>query len=185
MRSLALLAGYILLAQAVITSFEIIARKLFNHSLQGVDEIGGYALAISASIGFGYATITRAHTRIDLLLMRLPLACRVMLHQLASLVLLAVASGFFWFGLRTLRQSISYNSISTTPLQTPLWIPQSIWVFGLALFAIVSLVVVLRGFVMFTRGDFSGIERQMKAQSQEQQELDAAGFSISPSGKKQ
>lgn len=183
MRSLALVAGYILLAQAVITSFEIVSRKVFNHSFQGVDEIGGYALAISASIGFGYATITRAHTRIDLVLARLPLAARAVLHQLASLVLLAVSSGFFWFGLRSLRQSIAYGSISTTPLQTPMWIPQSIWVLGLALFVIVSLTIVLRGFIMFIRGDFAGIERQMKAQSLEQQELEAAGFSIPHSGK--
>lgn len=176
MRRLALGAGYVLLIQAIVTAVEIVARKLFNHSFQGVDELGGYALAIAGAIGFGYAVVTRAHTRIDLVLAKLPLAGRAVLHMLAALVLTAVAFGMFWYGLRSLRQSIDYGAISTTPLQTPLWIPQGIWVAGLALFVLVALVTVLRGIGMFARRDFAGIEDLMKAKSQEQQELDAAGF---------
>ena len=41
MRYIALAAGYALLVQAVLTAVEIVSRKLFNHSLQGVDELGG------------------------------------------------------------------------------------------------------------------------------------------------
>lgn len=184
MRILALGAGYVLLIQAIVTAVEIVARKLFNHSFQGVDELGGYALAIAGAIGFGYAVVTCAHTRIDLVLSKLPLAGRAVLHMIAAIVLTAVAFGMFWYGLRSLRQSIDYGSISTTPLQTPLWIPQSIWVVGLALFVLVSLMTALRGFVMFARGDLAGIEEQMKAQSQEQQELEAAGFGDKLAGEK-
>ena len=49
--------------------FEIIARKLFNHSLQGVDEIGGYVVAIIGTFGMALAAVERAHTRIDVLLL--------------------------------------------------------------------------------------------------------------------
>lgn len=182
MRMLALGAGYVLLVQAVVTAVEIVARKLFNHSFQGVDELGGYALAIAGSIGFGYAVVTSAHTRIDLVLSKLPLVLRAVLHMLAGVVLSAVAFGMFWYGLRPLRQSLDYGAISTTPLQTPLWIPQSIWVVGLALFVVVSLIGVLRGARLFARGDFAGIEDQMKAKSQEQQELEAAGFADASAG---
>lgn len=182
MRMLALGAGYVLLVQAVVTAVEIVVRKLFNHSFQGVDELGGYALAIAGSIGFGYAVVTCAHTRIDLVLSKLPLVLRAVLHMLAGVVLSAVAFGMFWYGLRSLRQSLDYGAISTTPLQTPLWIPQSIWVVGLALFVVVSLIGVLRGARLFARGDFAGIENQMKAKSQEQQELEAAGFADASAG---
>ena len=176
MRLLALGAGYILLIQAVVTTVEIIARKLFNHSFQGVDELGGYALAIAGAIGFGYGAITCSHTRIDLVLSKLPLTARTILHKIAAITLMVVACGMFWYGLRSLRQSINYGAISTTPLQTPLWIPQGIWVIGLALFAIVTIITVLRILYMLSRRDFIGIESQMKAQSQEQQELESAGF---------
>ncbi|WP_323764159.1 TRAP transporter small permease [Marinovum sp.] len=176
MKWLALGAGYVLLIQAVVTAFEIVSRKLFNHSFQGVDELGGYALAIAGAVGFGYAAITCAHTRIDLLLSKLPLAGRAVLHVLAAFVLMIVASGMFWYGLRSLRQSISFGAISTTPLQTPLWIPQGIWVTGLALFLLITVVIAGRCVILLSRRDFAGIEKQMKAKSQEQQELEAAGF---------
>lgn len=176
MRFFALFAGYLLLAQAVVTAVEIIARKVFNHSFQGVDELGGYVLAIAASFGFGYAVVTRAHTRIDLVLSRLPLSIRAVLHQLASVTLLVVASGMFWYGLRSLRQSINYQSISTTPLQTPLWIPQGIWLLGLALFVVMSLLVCFRSIKLLSKRNFGAVEHEMKAMSQEQQELEMAGF---------
>jgi TRAP-type C4-dicarboxylate transport system permease small subunit len=176
LRVLALAAGYVLLIQAAVTAVEIVARKVFNHSFQGVDELGGYALAIAGAVGFGYAAVTCAHTRIDLVLAKLPLAGRAVLHQIAALVLMVVAFGMFWYGLRSLRQSIEFGAISTTPLQTPLWIPQGLWVIGLALFALVTLITTLRCFGLFARRDFAGIEALMKAKSQEQQELEAVGF---------
>lgn len=176
MKWLALGAGYVLLIQAVVTAVEIVARKVFNHSLQGVDELGGYALAIAGAVGFGYAALTCSHTRIDLVLSKLPVAARAVLHVLAAAVLMVVASGMFWYGLRSLRQSIDYGAISTTPLQTPLWIPQGIWVVGLTLFMVLSAVIFVRCLIMFACRDFDGVEAQMKAKSQEQQELEAAGF---------
>lgn len=176
LRVLALAAGYVLLIQAAVTAVEIVARKVFNHSFQGVDELGGYALAIAGAVGFGYAAVTCAHTRIDLVLAKLPLAGRAVLHQIAAIVLMVVAFGMFWYGLRSLRQSIEFGAISTTPLQTPLWIPQGLWVIGLALFALVTLITTLRCFGLFARRDFAGIEALMKAKCQEQQELEAAGF---------
>ncbi|WP_439524570.1 TRAP transporter small permease subunit [Marivita sp.] len=182
-RPIALAAGYVLLAQAIVTAIEIVSRKIFNHSLQGVDELGGYALAITATIGFGYAVITHAHTRIDLVIKRLPGAALAGLHMLAALVMLGVASGMLWFGIRTLRQSIRLGSTATTPLQTPLWIPQTLWVIGLVLFVVLSFVVVFRCAVLLARGDTRGIDAEMKAQSSEQQELDAAGISIDPTRK--
>ena len=182
LRVLALAAGYVLLIQAAVTAVEIVARKVFNHSFQGVDELGGYALAIAGAVGFGYAAVTCAHTRIDLVLAKLPLAGRAVLHQIAALVLMVVAFGMFWYGLRSLRQSIEFGAISTTPLQTPLWIPQGLWVIGLALFALVTLITALRCMRLFARRDFAGIEALMKAKSQEQQELEAAGFGETGAG---
>ena len=183
MRFLALAAGYALLVQAILTAVEIVSRKIFNHSLQGVDELGGYALAISASVGFGYAAVTHAHTRVDFALRHLPVTLRAVLHVLASLVLLAVSSGMLWFAVKSLRQSIRLGATATTPLQTPLWLPQGMWVVGFAMFALVSLVLFLRCIAMFARRDFDGVESVMQAQSSEQQELEAAGFGHGTQGR--
>lgn len=176
MRFIALAAGYALLLQAILTAVEIVSRKVFNHSLQGVDELGGYALAISASVGFGYAAVTHAHTRVDFALKHVPIAPRAFLHLLASLVLVTVSSGMLWFAVKSLRQSIRLGATATTPLQTPLWIPQGLWVVGLAMFAVVSVVIMVRCLSRLLRRDFEGVEAVMQAQSSEQQELEAAGF---------
>ncbi len=183
MRVIALVAGYALLVQAILTAVEIVSRKLFNHSLQGVDELGGYVLAITASVGFGYAVVTHAHTRVDFALKHGSLAVRAVLHLLASLVLLGVSSGMLWFAVKTLRASIRLGSTATTPLQTPLWIPQGVWVFGMVMFVMVSLVILLRCVDRIRRGDHEGVEELLQAQSSEQQELLAAGFDEQVAGR--
>jgi hypothetical protein len=43
---LSLLFGYMFLALSALVTFETILRKLFNMSIQGADELGGYALAV-------------------------------------------------------------------------------------------------------------------------------------------
>lgn len=183
MRFVALAAGYALLLQAILTAVEIISRKLFNYSLQGVDELGGYTLAISASVGFGYAAVTHAHTRVDFALRHLSLARRSILHLLASLVLLIVSSGMLWFAINSLLKSIQLSSTATTPLQTPLWIPQGAWAIGFGLFTAISLVLFLRCLSRLIKRDFVGVEAVMQAQSSEQQELEAAGFNQEPQGR--
>lgn len=70
---------------------KIVARKVFNHSFQGVDELGGYALAIAGAVGFGYAALTCSQTRIGLVLSKLPVAAQAVLHVLAAAVLMVVA----------------------------------------------------------------------------------------------
>ncbi|RXJ71887.1 hypothetical protein CS022_19210 [Veronia nyctiphanis] len=57
MHVITLSAGYVLLVQAFVTGAEIVARKVFNHSFQGIDELGRYALAFAASVGFSPAFI--------------------------------------------------------------------------------------------------------------------------------
>ena len=69
---LSLAGGYILLLLSLVIVFEILARKLFSYSLQGVDEIGGYVVAGTGAFGFAYALIERTHTRIDIVLGHVP-----------------------------------------------------------------------------------------------------------------
>ncbi len=67
-----LAAGWWLIVLSAFTCVEMVARKFFRFSLQGVDEVGGYTLAVISALGFSYTLITRGHTRIDFLLTRLP-----------------------------------------------------------------------------------------------------------------
>ena len=80
---LSLAGGYILLLLSLVIVFEILARKLFSYSLQGVDEIGGYVVAGTGAFGFAYALIERTHTRIDLVLGHVPKPVRNFLNVIA------------------------------------------------------------------------------------------------------
>ncbi len=147
-----LAVGWWLIALSFISCFEMVSRKLFSFSLQGVDEIGGYTLAIAAAVGFSYTLITRGHTRIDFLVGKLPPVARSVFNVLAMVTLAGMAVFAVLRGWTVLSESIEFQSHSTTPLQTPMWIPQSVWLAGWALFMLTAVWMALHALWLFTRG---------------------------------
>ncbi|MEM6624907.1 MAG: TRAP transporter small permease [Pseudomonadota bacterium] len=145
MRLIGILAGYACLGLSFLIVVEIVARKLFNFSIQGVDEIGGYVVAVTGTFGMALAAANRAHTRIDVLLVRLPPRTQAVLNLLAYLCLAAGAAFMAYMAWRTLADSLAFNSVSSTPLQVPLWIPQSLWLAGLVIFGLTAIVMAARG----------------------------------------
>ncbi len=137
-RLLAILSGWWLLGLAFLTCAEIILRKFFAYSLQGIDEIGAYTLAIVSAFGFASALMIKAHTRVDFLVGRLPPFLQAVLNALAYVLLAAMAGYAAWRGYAVLDESIEFQSHANSPLQTPLWIPQSAWMVGMGLFAAAS-----------------------------------------------
>ncbi len=156
----ALAAGYCLLAQALFTVLEVLARKLFNYSFQGVDELGGYGLAITASLGFGLATLQLAHTRVDILLHKLPTQARAVLHVITWVVLTLVAGMLCYFSSVAINETLTYGSVANSPLQTPIWIPQSIWVAGFAIFLLSSLFMLCRAVRLLFSGNFHQLDKE-------------------------
>jgi len=81
------LFGGVFVVLSVAVAVEVTMRKVFNRSLQGVDELGGYALAVGAALAFSLALAARAHIRIDLVHERLPRPLRLVLNGLSALAL--------------------------------------------------------------------------------------------------
>lgn len=152
MRLIGIAGGYALLGLSFLIVIEILARKLLNFSLQGVDEIGGYVVAVTGTFGMALATVSRAHTRIDVLLLRLPRRTQAWLNLLAYVVLGLGAAFMAWMGWRTLDETLAFGAVSSTPLRTPLWVPQSLWLAGLCLFALAALWTAARGLVSLRDG---------------------------------
>ena len=74
---LATVFGCIFLGLSVVVAVETISRKVFNVSLQGADELGGYALAVGSTIAFSLALMGRNHIRVDVFHEQVPArACR-------------------------------------------------------------------------------------------------------------
>ena len=127
---------------------EVLLRRFANMSLQGSDELGGYVLATVAAFGFSYTLLERAHTRVELLVERVGPRFSALLNFLSCGGTMVMALFIAWRGYATLMESITYQSLSGTPLMTPLWIPQSIWVGGLLVFAVVATVVAVHAMML-------------------------------------
>jgi TRAP-type C4-dicarboxylate transport system permease small subunit len=152
-RVAAIVCGYAVLLLSLAVSVEIIGRKLFAHSFPGTDDIGGYVLAIVAIVGASYTMAKRGHTRVDIFLVKMPSGWQRVLNVLAMVTMAAFASFAAWRGSTVLLESIEFQSVASNPLQTPLWQPQSLWLVGLVLFALISLAYALHALLLFVRGD--------------------------------
>jgi TRAP-type C4-dicarboxylate transport system permease small subunit len=148
----AILCGWGVLALSVAITIEILGRKLFAFSFHGIDDIGGYVLAITATVGASYTMAMRGHTRVDVFLVRMPAGLQRLLNALAMASMAVFAVFAAWRGSVVLLESIEFQSVATNPLQTPLWQPQSLWLTGICLFAAIAVAYAIHAAILYARG---------------------------------
>jgi len=149
---LATVFGGIFLLLSVVVVVETVSRKVFNTSLQGADELGGYALAVGSTIAFSLALMGRAHIRVDVFHEKFPRALQAALNWL-SIVSLAVLGLFIaWVAWKVVGDTRQYGSTAQTPWATPLIWPQSVWYAGLAIFALVATGYAARATLLLASG---------------------------------
>lgn len=136
--------GAIFLALSVVVAVETISRKVFNISLQGADELGGYALAVGSTIAFSLALMGRNHIRVDVFHEKFPRALQAALNWLSIVALAALGVFIAWVAWKVIADTRLYHSTAATPWATPLIIPQGVWYAGLAVFALVASAYALR-----------------------------------------
>jgi TRAP-type C4-dicarboxylate transport system permease small subunit len=156
---LACIFGYLMLVLSAVVTFETIARKLFRFSLQGVDELGGYALAVGSSLAFTTALVERGHIRIDLFHLMLPRPLQALLNWLSVLLIAVFAGLLIKVGASVLQDTIAYRSTAPTPLATPMVWPQAFWYGALGIFALVAVALALHASFAFLRGRWSALAR--------------------------
>ncbi len=135
-RVFAIMAGWALLGLSVFIGIDVIGRKLFNISLQGSDEIGGYIMAATCAFGFSYTLAKRSHIRLNLILPHLPVKFQGAANILAYAALILYAYMLLWGGGTLFLESWQLQAVAPSPLETPLWIPQLLTAAGLAWFAL-------------------------------------------------
>lgn len=167
--ALTLACGWWLLALSAATCVEMVGRKLFRFSLQGVDEIGGYTYAVVGAVGFSYTLLTRGHTRVDYLVGRLPAIARAWLNLLATVTLAALALFAAWRAGFVLADSVDLRATSQSPLATPLWIPQGAWVAAFGIFALAALAGAVDVLRLARHGEWAEINRRHGPQTLEEE----------------
>jgi TRAP-type C4-dicarboxylate transport system permease small subunit len=130
--------GLIFVTLSLVVAVETALRKLFNISLQGADELGGYALAVGATIAFSLALLGRNHIRVDVFHEHLPQPLQTALNWLTALSMAGFAALMAWLAWYVVLDSQTYQSVSQTPWATPLVYPQTAWLIGLVLFGVLA-----------------------------------------------
>lgn len=134
-------SGLLLFLASIMIAIEVVLRKAFTVSIGGADELSSYALAISCTWGFSYALFRKSHIRIDVLYCRLPGKGRAFLDLLAYGLLAFYIITLSYFAFVVVKTSVVKHSVANTPLATPLWIPQTLWLLGLFWFGLMIIVI--------------------------------------------
>ena len=162
-------AGGVLLLMAVgLVTFEVIARKLFNFSMAGADELAGYAYALSMTWGFSYALHKRAHIRVDVVYARLPLRARCVLDVVSFLAFTGLFCLLTYRGYSVLEQTIDLGGRADTPLAVPLVYPQVPWLLGLVFFTFCLALLSLRSFKALVTKNYAMAEEIAHGRPDEQ-----------------
>ena len=119
------------------------ARNVLSTSLQVTDEIGGYLLVATTFLSMSVAEAHGAFHRVELIQARLGHAMRMISQIVFDLMSLGAAAVVTWQLTRLTLNSWRAEDVAPTPLQTPLWLPQSTMAIGMALlcFALIRTIL--------------------------------------------
>ena len=158
-RILAWIGGAIILVGCSgLITIDVITRYLFKRGMVESFEMSGYALAACIGLGLGFATTSKTHIRVDILLDAFPRPLRVAFDLLAALSLALLAVALAWFCWGTLAQSMAMNAKSVSALQTPMALPQSIWWVGIFWFACVAVLLPVQAVLRLLAGNGPGFD---------------------------
>ena len=151
------LGGALILASAVVIGVDVVIRKAFAVSVGGADELAGFALAIGTAWALSATLLDRAHIRIDSLYLLFPVKARALL-DLVGLAAFTVVFGLIaWHATGVVEQSMNVGSRSLSALETPLVLPQGLWLIGMALFLATALLLLSRALVRAVSGEFRAV----------------------------
>lgn len=145
--------GFALLMSAVIIVVEVVGRKIGGTTVLGMtlptfrvpgsDEYSGYIFAGATVWAYAYCLIHRSHIRIDAIYNVMPQRVRAVLDVIGLAFLTLYITYLTERAWVVLLGTLEKGSRAATPQQTPLWLPQTIWVGGLTFFAIVTVFLLV------------------------------------------
>ncbi|MGL1835117.1 TRAP transporter small permease [Rhodocyclaceae bacterium SMB388] len=134
------IAELCLLAMVILIAVDVVLRNVANRSLLITDEVSGYLLVAIVFFGAAHSLRSGAFLRIAFLFEAMPKRARAVMAVVfdAAAVVLTVLL-LYQLGRFTWR-NWEFETVATTLLETPLWIPQSVMVLGCAVFLVAVLL---------------------------------------------
>lgn len=133
----AVVAMILMVAMTIHVMLEIVLRTLFSTSTFVLDEFVGYGVAAMTFLSLGYAFRTGVLIRVGLLLTKLRnRTLQRAVELLCVLSTLGLVLFIFKYFLKTVVRNWERGATSGTMAEVPLWLPESLVLVGLAIFAI-------------------------------------------------
>ncbi|WP_425584183.1 TRAP transporter small permease subunit [Variovorax defluvii] len=167
-------AGALTLASVLLITVDVLLRKIAGRGIGGSDELAGYVFAISTSWAFAFATLQRAHVRVDVLYHRLPTRVAAAVDWLCLVAFAIFFAYLARFGFDVVRQSFAQDSRSNSALGMHLWIPQLLWFLGIAWMCIVTGLLLLRAGSALVHGDVASVQRWAGVRSAKEEAVEEA-----------
>ncbi|MGE0311353.1 MAG: TRAP transporter small permease subunit [Lautropia sp.] len=154
-----------MLAAALLVSGDVVARKLFNVTTGGADELSGYALAIASAWSFAFVTLDRMNVRVDALYRVLPVPLARTLDACSAIALGAFALLLARFGWSVVEASWTLSARSNSALSVVLWVPQLLWWLGIVMFLVACVRQSILALAGIVRRDWAAVARVAGARS--------------------
>lgn len=163
------LGGFSLLVAAFVIVIEVVGRKfggtvllgltLPSFRVPGSDEYSGYIFAGATVWAYAYCLLHRSHIRIDALYNVLPQRIRAVLDVVGLAFLSFYITYLTERAWTVLLSTLDKGSRAATPQQTPLWLPQTVWVGGLTFFTVVTLFLLFYATLCLITGRSATVQR--------------------------
>jgi TRAP-type C4-dicarboxylate transport system permease small subunit len=162
-------AGWLYLAGAVFVTFNVFSRRFLGFSSPGVVEVTGYLLAAGISLGLAETLTTRGHIRVDVLVRSFPIGIRVYMHTIALAFLTGFGALLAVRSADVVTTSWELGSRDTTELETPLFVPEGIWLAGIVLFSLLLVLMLIRVLGLLIRGQHAELDRLLGVSAEEEE----------------
>jgi TRAP-type C4-dicarboxylate transport system permease small subunit len=132
-------AAAVCLASIAVVMLAQAAMRELGMLFRGADDIVAWLCAASAFLALGYTFRHGELVRVGLLIGRLPARVRRHVETLCLLAALTFVAYTTWAAARFAYESWQFEEVAQGLIQIPIWIPQSCFVLGAAVFLVAVL----------------------------------------------
>jgi TRAP-type C4-dicarboxylate transport system permease small subunit len=150
--------GLLIFACSLLIVVDVLVRAVSAQSWLYSFELSCYAFAIAVAFSFGSGILERTHIRVDVLYRQFPLVLRCIVDVFAYTLIGVMSVGLAQHAYRVAVDSWEIGSRANSSLGTPLFIPQTLWAFGLILFAATCVITMAQLWFLLSRRRWRQIE---------------------------
>lgn len=151
------LSGACIFLATLIICYAVVLRAMGQSTIWQT-ELATYLLIFVTFVGGAYGLKHGSHVNVDLLLNRLPLRGRMVLHALCAVLSLVLIAVVAWHSYHMWSEAVRGNWTSGTAWNPSLVLPYAILPLGMLLIALQYLAITARALRGLVTGESEGIE---------------------------